>query len=417
MAAQPGAFARFPGLINPGQPLDYENRRDAMIFKLATEWLEEKYDLSPEGLFGYGQRISERGMMYAWDDVLNVPCAVLGNPAPVIRNIIDNYGIVAMTDCLAYGGTILATNDRRSQASGQLYQFLQNSLTPEAHQTIDVQKTQYQINTEMEGLCLLKHIFSKAHVDTNATITSIRNQISSLDSKMVDLKQDVQSFHNYVLTLEHALKAYGERCDELLTNLFKAYKVIKDEEFIQFVRNHEFNQDQQGGIALTPKVLMTSVENHYSKRLVDDTWYPTKVKTEREKIIAMELIIANYAARANNNNNRAPAVRAPNNNNNNNNAVAPNNKKVLNYDWKKIPPKPDGATTYFWPDNQKTYHWCNNHKSWTMHTPEQCTGARIANNTVQVPLLTPPIVNRPPLLMQIDPAMQAIVDGGGHIFE
>lgn len=232
---------------------------------------------------------------------------------------------------------------------------------------------------------------------------------------MVDLKSDVKSFHNYVLILEHALKAYGERCDELLTNLFKAYKVIKDEEVIQFVRNHEFNQDQQGGVALTPKVLMTSVENHYSKRLVDDTWHPVKVKTDREKIIAMELIIANFAARGNNNNNLTPVARAPNNAN----AVAApkGDKKVLDYAWKKIPPKPNAATTYVWPENNKTYHWCNNHQSWTMHTPEECTGARVANNTVHIPLLTPPIINRPPLMMQIDPAMQAIVDGGGHMFE
>jgi hypothetical protein len=97
--------------------------------------------------------------------------------------------------------------------------------------TIDLEPDQYTINGEAEGLWLLKHIFSKAHVDMNATVGSLRNQISSLDTKIIELRSDVNAFHQYTLKVEHSLAAHGERCDELMPNLFKAYKKVQDEEF------------------------------------------------------------------------------------------------------------------------------------------------------------------------------------------
>jgi hypothetical protein len=100
--------------------------------------------------------------------------------------------------------------DRRNQNSGILASALKNLLTPEALAIIDLEPEHYTINREMEGLCLLKHIFSKAHVDTNATVSALKNEVSSLSSKVIELKCDLKAFNQHVLQLEHALAAYGE---------------------------------------------------------------------------------------------------------------------------------------------------------------------------------------------------------------
>jgi hypothetical protein len=56
-AAAAPVYARFPGTHNQNNWLDYRNNQDRKLYTAALEWLEDKYDLSPQKLFGYGQRI------------------------------------------------------------------------------------------------------------------------------------------------------------------------------------------------------------------------------------------------------------------------------------------------------------------------------------------------------------------------
>ena len=110
--------------------------------------------------------------------------------------------------------------------------------------------------------------------------------------------------------------ACGERCDELLTNLFKAYEVIRDDEFLMFIWVHEFNYEQTGSSTITAKTIMNSVENHYEKRLIENTWTPKVARADRECIVALPaydaLVATVHPSRNNNRNNNGPrnAVRA-----------------------------------------------------------------------------------------------------------
>jgi hypothetical protein len=260
----------------------------------------------------------------------------------------------------------------------------------------------------MEGLCLLKHIFSKAHVDTNDTVSALRNDVSSLDSKIIELKCDLRSFNQHVLQLEHSLAAHGERIDELMPNLFKAYKQVHDEEFLQFIRTHEFHwHATTGGVVVTTKTLMTSVDNHYATREKEGSWKPKYVKTYKERIIALETNIEQM-------NQRQGQVKKN---------AAPNNKgkgkgkaKKHKYNWKKIPPAQGKPHIYVWPDNGKTFHWCANHNAWTLHRPEECTKGHeqegpVANSTVDEDSEYGSNGNQ---RMTIDPALQAIVNSGTY---
>jgi hypothetical protein len=193
----------------------------------------------------------------------------------------------------------------------------------------------------------------------------------------------------------------GERVDELMPNLFKAYKRVLDDEFLQFIRTHEFHWNAQpgvGGIPLTAKTLMTSVDNHYATQIIEGDWKPKYLKTDKERIIALE---ASYEQM-----NKRQVKRA----NQQNEGKNKGKDKKGRYDWKKEAPAPGKPHTYVWPENGKMYHWCHNHKAWTIHSPNKCTkgkesDAPVANSTEDEESDTGDLPR-----MMIDPALQAIVN-------
>jgi hypothetical protein len=87
------------------------------------------------------------------------------------------------------------------------------------------------------------------------------------------------------------LAAHGFNCEELITNIFTAYIAVKDEEFLQLVRLHYF-QYEQGQGAGDPDKVMQSMEAHYHKRIIDGTWNPKIDKSDKDRIIALETMIA-----------------------------------------------------------------------------------------------------------------------------
>jgi hypothetical protein len=84
------------------------------------------------------------------------------------------------------------------------------------------------------GTLLLKVVVMIAHVDTRATDTQVRTELSSLDKTMKDMDSDIEKFNDYVLTLATKLQSRGEATQDLLVNLFKGYKACKDAEFVEF---------------------------------------------------------------------------------------------------------------------------------------------------------------------------------------
>jgi hypothetical protein len=107
---------------------------------------------------------------------------------------------------------------------------------------------------------------------------------------------------------------------------------------------------------------------------------------------------------------------AKRNTNNGNEGKGKGKDKKSKYDWKKLPPQNGKPNTYVWPENGKTYHWRPNHKLWTLHSLEECTkglenDAPVANNNEDEESDAGQNHGNP--CMQIDPALQAIVNCGG----
>ena len=381
-------YARFPGRANDGL-LDFNLEKHMKFFSRATIGLTTKYDCSSSGLAVFLQKVKERILIFNFTSILQVPS---GDTIPIMRDLIQSYGLITIEECQAFAITYLAAKDRRGQNSGMLYQFLSDSLTDAASAMMLTQMEKYTINGEQDGMCFLKIIIAKAHVDTMASVNALRTSLSNLDHKMKECKGNILDFHQYVHQVINMLSAYAQHHDELLINLFKAYDMVEDEEFRGYIRTKRHNLEDSR-IGLNDLALMSSVENHYNMRLEAGTWKAVDKKTER--IIAMEAEINQLRNGGSGTKGKKAKDKAQND---------------AKWAWKKVPPK-EGDPKQIVHPNGNTYHWCPNH-GWSIHTPEKCwgkgkraDGSSVVNASVTN---TPSTITPSPIVqpqLKLDPAL------------
>lgn len=201
------------------------------------------------------------------------------------------------------------------------------------------------------GSCFLKAIIGKSTVDTAATVHVLRNSISNLAAKMTEFGCDVKAFNLYVDQIRNSLFARGQSCDELLLNLFKAYSVTTDSDFVYYIKakQHAFNE----GTPISVDTLMSAALADYELKLEDGTWNAPDIKDT--KIVALEAKIGELAKTKKKEQNVTPSA-APRGNDD-------------RYAWKKVKPKNGEKTKTV---SKKLYHWCPKHDAWVIHTPEKC---------------------------------------------
>ena len=76
---------------------------------------------------------------------------------------------------------------------------------------------QYKVNVLPSGNLLLKLIIWEIHLDTNATTTSIRTQLSSLDAYIGTIWCDITKFNAHVNFLLAGLSERGETSNGIIT--------------------------------------------------------------------------------------------------------------------------------------------------------------------------------------------------------
>jgi hypothetical protein len=88
----------------------------------------------------------------------------------------------------------------------------------------------------------------------------------------------------------NSLDLYDQKYPEIVSNLFKAYKLIEEREFATYIMitRHGYNANP---MAYQPRILMEGVENHYKLALEACTWDPNMVKKELSEITALKLEI------------------------------------------------------------------------------------------------------------------------------
>jgi len=100
---------------------------------------------------------------------------------------------------------------------------------------------------------------------------------------MVSIDSDIIKFNDHVKELLQQLHARGGTTHDLLSNLFKAYKVVKDKEFTKYINDKKNEYDE--GKNILPSHLMLLAANKFKTMKQDDEW--NAPSEELEQIMAL----------------------------------------------------------------------------------------------------------------------------------
>ena len=81
------------------------------------------------------------------------------------------------------------------------------------------------------GACLFKIIVRESYLDSNATVSTIRLNLTNLDEYIRENGSDPVAFNAYVQSQVVGLKARGQNTSDLVVNMFKGYCVVEDNKF------------------------------------------------------------------------------------------------------------------------------------------------------------------------------------------
>ena len=202
------------------------------------------------------------------------------------KDLIESYGEISYEEVRAHALTYMHEDSREAQDSFMMYHCLMNSLTDAAQKQVRTRGNvhPFMFGGKGSGPVLLKVIIMVSHVDTRATITSVRTKLSSLDHAMREHDSDIELFNDYVIGLVSKLSARGQQTQDLLVNLFKGYKACKDAEFVDYIKKKEDYYEEGGQVEY--QQLMDWALNKFKTRKESEQWC---IKTtEEETIIALQ---------------------------------------------------------------------------------------------------------------------------------
>ena len=369
MAAQAPHFALAPAFANP-DVLDYSDQSAAKLFKAGTEALSIKFDCKPDNLQLFLDQARDRSIVFDWLNILSIPSQ--GDVA-LSKDLIESYGEISYQEVCNHALTYMHEDTREAQDSFMMYHCLMNSLTDEAQKQVRTRGNvlPFMFGGKGSGPVLLKVIIMVSHVDTRATITSVRTKLSNLDHAMREQDSDIEHFNDYVIGLVSKLHARGEQTQDLLVNLFKGYKACKDAEFVEYIKKKEDLYEEGGQVDY--QQLMDWAINKFKTRKESEQW--CQRTTEEETIIALQAQVNTLMSQ------KKPYPTGRPYGDGKKNFKQGNYKKgkgkgkprVDNHPtWMSLPPK-NGEKHYKTVEG-KDYHWCPNHNRWTRHTASECKG-------------------------------------------
>ena len=378
--ARPALFALSPALVETARPIDYGSASGAKIYKSSTAPLPVKFDLEPESIFTFNDVLRDRCVSAAW----NTPLAdILTIPVEGIHyDLIESYGEISLQQVRDHCAAYVHRQTRQSQHSYQMYECLVNSLTEAARVKISPDSDQYTINGVRCGPMLYRYMMGKASIDTRATLSFIRENISNLDTYISTVGSNITTFNEYVKRQRLSLTARGGVTHDLMTNLWKAYLSASDRDFVEFIKRKKDAYDE--GEDITADSLMVMAENKYRTLVQEERW--NALSPEQTQIVALTAQLSKL---------KDGRVKLGKNSQNKKKGGDKDDKKDTKpetkaggkkrgkrgrrkgkndekWAWKKVPPKDGEKHEKVF--NGVTYYWCHDHAMWTLtkHTDETC---------------------------------------------
>ena len=370
-------FALTPALVNMTHPIDFSTSEGAKLNKTAVSALPFMFDVESGSINTFNEILMDRCITCGWNheqaDILTVP--VDGES----RNLIEDYGNISIDEIRTHCQGYVLNRTRQAQHQFQMYQCLMASLTDKGRLKIVSEADMYTVNNTKCGPLLFKFLMSKAVIDSRATVSHIRENLASLDTYMIKVQSNITLFNDYVKSQITNLKARGEKSEDLLTNLWKAYFVASDKNFVRYIEGKKDAYDE--GENIDRDNLMTLAENKYKALVVEEKW--NSLSEEQNQILSLTAEVKKLKEtrlQLGNKGKKSDKKKENKSDTTNENQDSKHNKKKKNsnerfkekWAWKKVAPKPGGSDMKTF--NETKYYWCKGHKLWckTKHDISSC---------------------------------------------
>jgi len=294
------AFALTPAVAVTGI-VDYKTREGQKLYSSATYKLEEEpYDCNADGLYQFLKSLAARAEEFGWDNetggFLRIPKNI-AQPLANSENLVEHYGTISIEKIRAWEELYLDRSVRAAQDAYMMHKCLMNSISKTGKDKITIWREQYTVKGMSSGNLLLKIIIRESHLDTNATTSTIRTKLASLDEYILTIGCDITKFNGHVKLLTDGLAARGQTTNDLLEFLFKGYGVVPDQEFRDYIKRKKENHDE--GIITTAEHLMLLADNRYKQRLESKEGWGI-ANPQEEKIIALQAKVDKLSKRKSN---------------------------------------------------------------------------------------------------------------------
>ena len=365
-------FSLEPALANDGV-LDYSTSEGIKIYSAATSSLVEEplFDCEPCGLSHFLGKVGIRSSVNGWNSsIFSIPMD-LTQPLGDAHDFLTQYGIVTLAQAQAHAATYVDTDTRAAQDSIQLANAILKSVSIAGFNKLNIRRAEFTIANHIAGVVLLKILIGVSHIDTNATTSFIRDELCSLELYLPQIGYDVEKLNEHVRHLMEGLTARGETTYDLLSYLFKAYAVVPDAKFRDYIETKKSEYEEgrltQDGLPFTSDYLMLLGDNKCKGMKQNKTWITPS--PEDEKIVALQAEVtklqkAMVATTSDPKRNTAPKAGSP-----------PKKQRAEKPIWMTKPPA--AGEPSFKKVDGKDYWWCPKHHSWGRHQPQDCEGKGI----------------------------------------
>ena len=342
--------------------LDYTSRAGERLYEAAIKELDsKKYDGEPDGLLSFLELLEERAHKNGWNtSILMIP-SVTGTTS---NNLIQDYGTITLERIKDHEETYIDTPSRDAQDTNLLYECIMNSVSREGKSKITMWKKDYWLNGYSSGNLLLKVLIRECHMDTNATIGSIRQKLSNLDTYLPTVGYNISKFNMYVSSQVEQLRARGQYSNDLLMNLFKGYMAASDKAFVSYIDKKLETYEE--GTNIKSDQLMLWARQKYDLLMEKGLWNaPTE---DEEKILALTAQVKQmekrFSSKGKAKGNQQPIQKRER---------TPKKEKPT---WFAVQPA-DTKKKVKW--NKKEWNWCGKAtggkcEAFTIHYPSACKG-------------------------------------------
>jgi hypothetical protein len=227
-APPPPVLALTPGLVNPGQPWNYETSTGLKIFNSASMKLQDT-------AFVGGSRplkvlliaLSKRGESFGFNFMVSNQVV----PIHVDKNLLTQYGVITIENVRACAATYIGQQTRQAQSAVMVQNCIMASMGKEFTVKLVAKEDEYTVAGTTDGFCMLKVLISLVVIETRATVAVICLRLQSLPALLKSLKSNITLFNLEVDDMITSLTALDEGCQDLLTKLFTAYQMASDKDF------------------------------------------------------------------------------------------------------------------------------------------------------------------------------------------